>query len=1388
VNKLDLNIPLCYNSEFMELGPTGVVGTTLSWFPWVWGSNTPAMGPGWTLSGRPGLYAAAQSTGTGLPMLFMPDGSKYSFPSNCGTGSSSGCGPDGQNANIFAGLLNGVNIVYLPNGDTVRGYVGQTSNQVYDTNGNHISYTPSSVTDTVGRTINVSAGNAVGSTPAYISFQYPDPSGKNPTVTVTVQMAIMQFTCNAAQNQYGINGTYAMPSAVILPNGTSYNFQYNGCGLLQKVTYPSGGYTRYDYTLLNFSTWITDSNGNQILSGYPVNELAHKYACISAVGVGNTCNAPEQVTTYNPVTSGVAYNNNQMTVVDPVGNTSVYEFSQPNPLTFSGVQGVETSREFWDANGKFLKAVQTQYATTTIGSCNGAGPPSLPTVQTTILDNGMESEVQWSYDCQPPESEDTVLTEKREYDFGQGHPGALLRSTDYTWLQRDPTQGVAYGWPSPQGGAHILDRKTSEVVYDGSGNIVAQTKWVYDNGSAGPYPRGNLTAMSKWRNTDNTWLTTKYVYYGDGNIGSKQDPNGNITNYIYDDNYSDGVNRNSNAFLTKTIYANGATTQSQYNWGSGLITASCGENFTGTCKSGVPSSPDFANYAYDVMGRRISTTTGDGGESTTCYSDTPGASCFRSGYPLTVTSTKLISSDGVLKESTEALDGVGRVTETQLDTDPSCSSGTDNVDTYYDLDGRVSAVSNPYCSDTPIAGNTIYTYDGLGRTIQVTHPDNSYVTNSYIGRAVLSVDEGNGNGSTKIQHISQKDALGRLTSVCEVTSSTEMGSSSTPAGCGLDIAGTGFVTQYAYDTLSNLVSVTQGGSRRSFSYDSLSELKSAANPESGTTTYDYDNDSNLTSKTDARGIKTAYSYDVLNRLTGKSYSDSSTPAACFQYDQGATNGMGRLTAEWTQAGTCASSLPGSGVLTERTFPVYDLMGRVAVDQQCSSPGNCTGTPYSVDYGYDLAGDLSGFTNGLANASAMSFSSAYDSAGRLSTTAGPKGASSPGDVINLFTAIDYTPWNSIQDAEVGPGIALHRDYNSRLLPVDETDKVATTPGAAAIQITGQEQFSGMTTGTIAFTGAEQSTVANGETYYDSGLFLVSINGGAVYQIQYNQNSTPQSLAAYLPQVMSCAYGPVKAVAVGATVTLTSCTSGTGTNYSISAYADGHSSTFANYSFAVTTSGPTMTLPPATYATGTVVINKIGQNNMDVLELFFAPTQYAAPASVGATGTSTASAVASALAAQIPPCSAHQYFSAVANGPVIDLTSCTAGYGGNYSIQAEGGGNSFTMTPSGSTLTGGVSLSGLYDAGTVNLTVNGTVVASAPYGEGATPASIASALVTSGSGNNLVTLSSSGADVTMTAKGDGTITDYAYQLSSDYNSGTFGQPSFSASSPTGDLQGG
>ena len=53
------------------------------------------------------------------------------------------------------------------------------------------------------------------------------------------------------------------------------------------------------------------------------------------------------------------------------------------------------------------------------------------------------------------------------------------------------------------------------------------------------------------------------------------------------------------------------------------------------------------------------------------------------------------------------------------------------------------------------------------------------------------------------------------------------------------------MTTYAYDVLANLKTVTQGAQTRSFTYDSLSRLKTAVNPESGTVSYVYDDNGNL---------------------------------------------------------------------------------------------------------------------------------------------------------------------------------------------------------------------------------------------------------------------------------------------------------------------------------------------------------------------------------------------------------------------------------------------------------------------------------------------------------------------------------------------------------------
>jgi YD repeat-containing protein len=101
-----------------------------------------------------------------------------------------------------------------------------------------------------------------------------------------------------------------------------------------------------------------------------------------------------------------------------------------------------------------------------------------------------------------------------------------------------------------------------------------------------------------------------------------------------------------------------------------------------------------------------------------------------------------------------------------------------------------------------------------------------------------------------VQRISQVDALGRLVTVCEVSSITlTVGNSGTPPACGLDIAGTGFPTSYSYGALGNLLLVSQGGlNTRSFGYDSLSRLTSSTNPESGQSSFAYDANGNLISK------------------------------------------------------------------------------------------------------------------------------------------------------------------------------------------------------------------------------------------------------------------------------------------------------------------------------------------------------------------------------------------------------------------------------------------------------------------------------------------------------------------------------------------------------------
>ncbi len=242
-------------------------------------------------------------------------------------------------------------------------------------------------------------------------------------------------------------------------------------------------------------------------------------------------------------------------------------------------------------------------------------------------------------------------------------------------------------------------------------------------------------------------------------------------------------------------------------------------------------------------------------------------------------------------------------------------------------------------------------------------------------------------------------------------------------------------TSYAYDTLDNLTTVTQGVQTRSFVYDSLKRLTSATNPESGTTSYLYDANGNLKQKTDALGKWLSYNYDALNRNTEVISNNAGTSYVLRVYDT-ATNGKGKLgynmTNSWYSGG------PAGQYLDHTAIDSYDALGRPTVQRQHYRINNDTAwsTAYQTSQSYDLAGNLKSKTypsGRIANYN-------YNTASQMTSFTGNLG---DGTTRNYATAMTYTPAGQMTQENFGVnvtantpnGIWHNTHYNNRLQMTD-----------------------------------------------------------------------------------------------------------------------------------------------------------------------------------------------------------------------------------------------------------------------------------------------------------------------------------------------------------------
>ena len=984
VNKAGRGMPFTYDLSYDSSVwyPSSSSGT-LTWTPvqnWGWRGQTEAAVGYITYTSSSGVKCNPDGHETHLTNYVYHDmfGVPHNFPGSV----TLSC--DGNSNALNATATDGSGyILNIPIDDNLSASITSRSGTVRlppqnnpahagtvtDANGNQMGVNGSGVfTDTLGTT----ALSVSGAPPSATTFTYTGPSGSaHFSMNYSTYNLKTNFGCGGVA-EYAANGI-SLVSSIALPDSSRYSFTYETTpgagnsgfktGRLASVTLPSGGTISYTYPGANDGIVCADGSTAELDRTTPDSSTSW---------------------TYSRALSGSTWVN---TVVDPEGDNTVINFAKDGSTANPTSNFYELQRQVYQgaiSSSNLLLTVLTCW-NNNFSSCSthAVSSPITQRDAYTIVPNNKTSLSQTLYNSYG------LITEDDEYDWGVVTGSAPTGSTVSTTL-------TSYNTTL---GNSIVDRPAQVQVRSGSatGTLRAQTTYSYDESSvttttgtpqhvAITGSRGNLTTASGLT-TGTSTLSKHFTYFDTGNLHTSTDVNTAVTTFIY--------GACGNSFATEVDLPLTLTRHMTWDCNGGVAKTTVDENSKTTTYS----------YTDPNFWRLNQVSYPDGGSTTTTYNTASAPSDI-------VTSSKQNSSTNVTTDT--VFDGLGRVSQTQVTSDP---SGTDYVDTSYDALGRVYSVSNPHRSaSSPTDGTTYYSYDALGRVSDVTNADGTHLTKSYTSRAVLVTD------ASGIQEAFQNDGLGRLQYVCDGIGAVKQANNATTSSCGLDISASGFLATYGEDAMGNMTSVNFSGQTRSFAYDGLSRMTSETNPESGTITYVYDSGTpgDLYTRTfpkpnaSSGNVTATYSWDAMHRPTGITFSDGSSGYA-YVYDASSLwdatllNPKGRLVEQSHTGGAAA-------------IYSYDLMGRVADTWACT-PETCGTSSRHLAYTYNYLGEV--LTN--VDGQGTTFSNAYDAAGRLTgLTSSLVNATHPG---TLFSGGTYNPLGGLTQGTYGDGIVRNNTYNN-----------------------------------------------------------------------------------------------------------------------------------------------------------------------------------------------------------------------------------------------------------------------------------------------------------------------------------------------------------------------
>ncbi|MCM0593810.1 MAG: CARDB domain-containing protein [Gloeotrichia echinulata DEX184] len=559
-----------------------------------------------------------------------------------------------------------------------------------------------------------------------------------------------------------------------------------------------------------------------------------------------------------------------------------------------------------------------------------------------------------------------------------------------------------------EGGIYRLREEDGSLIafrLDGKFDYIEDTN---QNRVTANYADGKLTRLV---HSDGNYL--EFSYNAQGLVSQTTDQDNWTTTYEYDTTGEYLLSITTPDGTTSYTYETNSTSGSQH-----------------AIKSVRFSDNTGLFYEYDNQGRLIKQSLDGNAEPITYSYDSSG------GVTITDASgavSKLLYNDrGTLGRIEDPLK---RITQYQYDsngnlTKLTAADNTVSTFTYDNLGNIISSVNalgqqikytyetkfNQLASVRDQRGNPLnYSYDSQGNLQQITYADGSKETFSYdaTGNVTVAVNRRNQN----ISYTYNSDGLLTRKYFADGTSATYTYDS---RGNLLTAIDSDSSVTYTYDSLDRLTKVSYGADRfLEFTYDSAGRRSRMVDKDGFTTNYSYDTLGRLKSLTDATGANiisytydnvgrlsredngngtyTTYSYDLAGQLLSLvNYESNGTVNSRFDYTY---DNAGRRTSTTTLEGTTTYGYDSIGQLTLVNLP----NGRI-IEYQYDAAGNRikvkdsgVETAYSTNnlnqytsvgaatYNYDTDGNLISKTQG-----GNTWSYSYDSENRLIGAVTPEG--------------------------------------------------------------------------------------------------------------------------------------------------------------------------------------------------------------------------------------------------------------------------------------------------------------------------------------------------------------------------------------------------------------